>query len=56
MKTYSSHYDRYSSDVAEYAGWYRSYEQPDMNDADFYRADDFVISLKGFRQRFGDPR
>ena len=53
IKTYSSHYQRYSSDTETYADWYKAAEQPQMSDVEFYDADDFVILLDGFRQRFG---
>lgn len=52
VKTYSSYYAKYSSEVGEYANWYKSREQPDMSDDEFYAADDYVIVLHGFKQRF----
>ncbi len=52
VATYSPYYGRYSSQVAEYADWYKQREQPDMSDAEFQAADEFVISLDGFSQRF----
>ena len=52
VKTFSSHYNQYSSDLEQYADWYKAREQPDMSDAEFYRADDFVIRLEGFSERF----
>ena len=55
VKTYSTHYSRYSAQVSEYADWYRQYEQPDMNDAEFHAADEFTIELTGFRERFPRP-
>ena len=36
-----------------YPGWYRHKEQPQMKDAEFYAADDYVIELEGFTERFG---
>lgn len=53
VKTYSTHYKKLSGDTPEYAKWYRDHEQPGMSDADFYAADDFVIKLADFHQRFG---
>ena len=52
VRTYSSHYGQYSADMDRYADWYREKEQPRMSDAEFMAADDFVIRLEGFKQRF----
>jgi len=52
VKTYSSYYTRYSSEVDEYASWYKAHEQPDMNDDEFHATDDYVINIDGFQQRF----
>ncbi len=56
VRTYSSHYDSYSSDLGSYAAWYRPYEQRHMTDAEFLAGDDFVLELRDFRARFGAPR
>lgn len=56
VKTYSSHYGQYSSDMDRYADWYRAKEQPRMTDAEFMAADDFVIRLEGFKHRFARAR
>lgn len=53
--TYSSHYKAFSSQLETYAQWYKSYEQPKMSDAEFYRADQFMLTLDDFYQRFGKP-
>ena len=52
VQTYSSFFKQYSSEVDEYAEWYRQKEQPDMSDAEFYAADEYVISLDDFEDRF----
>ena len=52
VRTYSSFYRRFSSQVDDYAAWYRQHEQPGMTDTEFHAADEFVISLDGFGQRF----
>lgn len=52
VKTYSSHYAQYSSAMAQYSAWYRAREQPQMSAAEFYAADDFLLVLDGFEQRF----
>lgn len=56
VRTYSSHYGQYSSDMDRYADWYRAKEQPRMSDAEFMAADDFVIRLEGFKHRFARAR
>ena len=52
VKTYSSYYKTLSGDLDTYAKWYRKHEQPMMTDPEFYAADDFIISLSDFNQRF----
>jgi hypothetical protein len=54
IRTYSSHYSMYSSELATYAEWYRSGEQPDMTDEQFANADEFTIELSDFHARFGN--
>ncbi len=53
IKTYSTHYRAYSSALPTYAQWYRPREQPDMTDEEFLRADEFMLELADFRERFG---
>lgn len=55
IKTFSSHYDLYSSQLESYASWYKNQEQPDMSDSEFLDADEYTISLDDFYQRFGRP-
>ncbi len=52
IRTYSSHYDAYSSELATYAKWYKENEQPEMSDAEFAQADEFTIELSDFHSRF----
>jgi hypothetical protein len=53
VRTYSSLYKKLSSQVREYAAWYRDYEDPGMSDKDFAREDEFTLTLSDFRKRFG---
>ena len=53
IRTYSSHYGMYSSEMETYADWYRADEQPDMTDEQFVNADQFTIELSDFYARFG---
>ena len=55
VRTYSTHYEMYSRELRTYAAWYRDHEQPDMTDAEFHAADEFVVELEDFRARFGAP-
>jgi hypothetical protein len=56
VRTYSTHYDAYSSELPTYAQWYKPREQPQMSDAEFLRADEFTLELRDFRTRFGTGR
>jgi len=56
VKTFSSFYDKFSGEVDNYADWYKAREQPDMSDLEFYAADDFIIRLDDFFERFGKPQ
>ena len=52
-RTYSTHFDKYSTQIPEYASWYKRYEgHADTPDAEFAKRDDYVIELVDFRQRF----
>jgi hypothetical protein len=53
VRTYSTHYRAYSSELPTYAQWYRPHEQPSMSDEEFLRADEFTLELADFRERFG---
>jgi len=56
VSTYSSHYNVFSEDLAEYAAWYKAGEQPDMTDQQFHEADSYTIVLRDFKARFGEPQ
>jgi hypothetical protein len=55
VRTYSSYFGKFSSEVNEYANWYKARERPNLSELEFYAADDFVISLEDFHKRFGRP-
>jgi hypothetical protein len=55
VKTYSSYFGKFSGEVDNYANWYKAREQPNLSDLEFYAADDFIIRLDDFFQRFGKP-
>jgi len=55
VKTYSSYFSKFSGEVDNYANWYKAREQPSLSDLEFYAADEFIIRLDDFFQRFGKP-
>lgn len=55
VRTYSTHYDTYASDLEAYADWYKSREQPEMTDEQFVNADEYTITVNDWRARFGAP-
>ena len=52
VRTYSTYYQAFSADLPEYAQWYKPIEQPTFSAEAFLAADDFVIELQDFRDRF----
>lgn len=56
VRTYSTHFKAYASELAGYAAWYKPQEQPQMTDAEFLAQDEFTIELDDFVQRFGRPK
>jgi hypothetical protein len=55
VRTYSAHYGGHSTDIKDYASWYRKYEDPELDDLEFMGEDEFTLELADFRQRFGAP-
>ncbi|HWU01419.1 MAG TPA: metallophosphoesterase [Novosphingobium sp.] len=53
VHTYSTHYKKMSTEMPEYAKWYKGQEHPGMTDAGFEAMDDYAFDLTGFTQRFG---
>jgi len=56
VHTYSTYYSTQSSELETYVEWYRNHEQPEMSDEEFHAADEFVLELVDFDERFGPPR
>lgn len=55
VRTYSTHFGKYASEMPEYASWYKAGErQAELSDAEFLARDEFVIELTDFHQRFGN--
>jgi hypothetical protein len=55
VRTYSPHYKAFSTELPDYAKWYKPSEKPALSDADFLKQDDFRFALDDFRKRFGPP-
>jgi hypothetical protein len=55
VRTYSPHYGKFSTDLPQYADWYRAEIRPGDLDAQFLAESDFVIDMVDFRERFGKP-
>jgi hypothetical protein len=56
VRTYSTHYRKQSTEVRQYAKWYRDHEDPGMSDRDFAKEDDFTLTLTDFVKRFGPAK
>jgi hypothetical protein len=53
VRTYSTYFKAYSSELPNYAAWYKPQEHPELSDADFLAEDEFTIELDDFVKRFG---
>lgn len=53
VRTYSTFFKAFSSELPNYSAWYKSTEHPEMSDADFLAEDDFTIELDDWVRRFG---
>ncbi|OZA69921.1 MAG: serine/threonine protein phosphatase, partial [Sphingomonadales bacterium 39-62-4] len=57
VRTYSTHYKKFSIEMKDYAAWYKEHEGfADLPDAEYLRRDDFVIGLGDFHQRFDSTK
>lgn len=52
VRTYSTHYEKQSTDTPQYAAWYKASEKPNLSDEAFHREDDYQIVLTDFHKRF----
>jgi hypothetical protein len=54
VRTYSTHYGKFASELAEYAAWYKASDgQAGLSDEDYLKRDNFTIDLTDFTKRFG---
>jgi hypothetical protein len=52
VKTYSSYYEKFSSEEKNYSSWYKEDEHSELSDAEFLKTDDYVLTLTDFHSRF----
>lgn len=56
VRTFSTHYGKFASEVPEYGAWYKAHDgQAKLSDADYLKRDEFTLTLTDFHQRFGAP-
>jgi hypothetical protein len=55
VRTYSTYFKAYASELPNYAAWYKR-EKPGLTDAAFLAEDEFTLELDDFVKRFGQPR
>lgn len=52
-RTYSTYYKKFSSEIGDYADWYKAHDgHSKSSDAEYLSREDFVIKLVDFQQRF----
>ena len=56
VRTYSTYFKVFASELPDYAAWYKAREKPALSDEDFLAEDEFTIELDDFVQRFGMPK
>jgi hypothetical protein len=56
VRTYSTHFGKYASEIPTYGEWYKEREgQGALTDAQFLQRDEFTVNLDDFHPRFGWP-
>ncbi|SKB83410.1 hypothetical protein [Sphingopyxis flava] len=56
VRTYSTHYGKFASEIPEYGAWYKARDkQAHLSDEDFLKRDEFTIDLDDFHRRFKSP-
>jgi hypothetical protein len=53
VRTYSTYYHAYSSQLPTYVAWYKADEKPNLSDQEFLASEEFTVELSDFRKRFG---
>jgi hypothetical protein len=54
VRTYSTYYEAYSSELPQYCAWYKPSEAPALDDAQFLAKGEFSLEFGDFRERFPD--
>lgn len=56
VRTYSTHYGKFASEIPEYGAWYKEHDrQADLSDEEYLKREEFTIKLGDFHRRFGSP-
>ena len=56
VRTFSTHYGKFASEIPEYAAWYQAHDgQARLSPQDYLKREEFTIDLAGFHQRFARP-
>jgi hypothetical protein len=54
VRTYSTHYRKFASEIPEYAAWYKAHDgEGKRSDADYLKREEFTFDLPDFHERFG---
>lgn len=53
VRTYSTYFNVFASELPGYVAWYKAREKPALGDENFLAEDEFTIELDDFLQRFG---
>ena len=56
VRTFSTHYGKFASEIPEYSAWYQTHDgQARLSAQDYLKREEFSIDLAGFHQRFARP-
>jgi hypothetical protein len=57
VRTWSTHYGKFSAEMPSYANWYKGHDgMGKLSEADYAAREDFTIDLADFRARFGTSK
>ena len=57
VRTDSTHYGKFASEIPEYAAWYKEHDrQAHLSDEEYLKREEFTIELGDFHRRFGAPQ
>ena len=57
VRTYSTHYGKFASEIPAYAAWYKEHDrQAHLSDEEYLKREEFTIELGDFHRRFGAPQ